>query len=299
MLLVSVAAFSLVYLMPGSTAAAILGGNATPASITALENRLGLNEPVTSQYFSWLGGALRGDLGRSLFSNREVATQITQRLTATVSLTAGALLVAVLLGVGAGILGAMRAGSALDRGLSVSTAAGLSVPDFWVGIILLNIFAVSLGWFPVVSWTPPSEDVGGWLQGLVLPCVALGITGGAIIARQMRGSMLEALDAPYVQTLRAIGTPRRTIVFRYAVKNAFVPVLTVIGFLSVMMLGGTFVIEKVFTIPGIGSLMLDAINRKDMPVVQGVTLVVALGVLVIYLVVDICYGLLNPRVRPS
>lgn len=224
---------------------------------------------------------------------------IVDHLPATLSLTVGSVLVAVIVGLGVGILSALRAGSLVDRGLSVSTAAGLSVPDFWVGIILLNIFAVSLGLFPVISWTPPSRDVGAWLEGLVLPCLALGITGSALIARQMRGAMLEALEAPYIQTLRAIGTPRRTIVFRYALKNAIVPVLTVIGFITVLMMGGTFVIEQVFTIPGIGTMMLDAITRKDMPVVQGVTLVIAVWVTVIYLIVDVCYGLMNPRVRPS
>lgn len=299
LLLVSLAVFSLVYLMPGSPAASILGRGATPESIAALEERLGLDDPFLTQYFGWLGHALTGDLGTSLFSNREVRDLIVERMPATLSLTAGGVLVAVVLGVGAGIVGALRAGTAVDRGISLSTAAGLSVPDFWVGVILLNIFAVTLGWFPVISWTPPDRDTLAWLQGLVLPCVALGVTGSAIIARQMRGAMLEAMEAPFVQTLRAIGTPQRTIVFRYALKNAFVPVLTVIGFLTVVMMGGTFVIEQVFTIPGIGSLMLDAVSRKDMPIVQGVTLVIAVWVTLIYLMVDVTYGFLNPRVRPS
>lgn len=299
LLLVSVAAFSLIHLMPGSPAAAILGSHANPEAITSLEQQLGLDQPLPEQYLSWLGNAIGGDFGQSLFSKQEVSAMIVDHLPATLSLTVGSVLVAVIVGLGVGILSALRAGSLVDRGLSVSTAAGLSVPDFWVGIILLNIFAVSLGLFPVISWTPPSRDVGAWLEGLVLPCLALGITGSALIARQMRGAMLEALEAPYIQTLRAIGTPRRTIVFRYALKNAIVPVLTVIGFITVLMMGGTFVIEQVFTIPGIGTMMLDAITRKDMPVVQGVTLVIAVWVTVIYLIVDVCYGLMNPRVRPS
>lgn len=299
LILVSFAVFSLVHVMPGSPAASILGRQADAESIAALEERLGLNDPFLVQYAHWFRGAVTGDFGTSLFSQRDVLDLITERIPATLSLTVGGVLVAVVLGVGIGVVAALRAGSLTDRGLSVSTALGLSVPDFWVGIILLNVLAVSFGWFPVISWTPPDRDTLAWLHGLVLPCLALGLTGSAIIARQMRGAMLEALDAPYVQTLRAIGTSRRTIVMKYVVKNAFVPVLTVVGFLTVMMLGGTFVIEQVFTIPGVGSLMLDAVSRKDMPVVQGVTLVVAMWVTVIYLLVDLSYGLLNPRVRPS
>jgi peptide/nickel transport system permease protein len=297
--LVSVVVFSLVHLMPGSPAAAILGRSANPEAVAELEQQLGLDRPLHVQYLSWLGDAVTGDLGESLFSGANVGSLIAGRVSPTLSLTAGAVLVAVVLGIGAGILGALRAGSATDRSVSVASALGLSMPEFWVGIILLNVFAVTLGLFPVLSWTPPSRDVAVWLQGLVLPCVALGVAGSAVIARQTRGAMLDALEAPYVQTLRAIGTPERVIIYQYALKNAFVPVLTVISFITVVMMGGTFVIEKVFTIPGIGSLMLDAITRKDIPVVQGVTLIVALWVTFIYLVVDVCYGLLNPRVRPS
>lgn len=297
--LVSVAVFSLTHLMPGNPAAAILGRTATPEAIAALEQRLGLDRPLYEQYLTWLGNALTGDLGESLFSQASVSRLIGDRLSPTFSLTAGAVLFAVVFGVGVGMLSALHAGSPVDRGLSITTAMGLSVPDFWVGIILLSIFAVTLGLFPVISWTPPSRNFFLWLQGLVLPSLALGITGGAVIARQMRGAMLEALAAPYIQTLRAIGTPKRVIIYRYALKNAFVPVLTVIGFVTTVTMGGTFVIERVFTIPGIGSLMLDAVSRKDIPVVQGVTLLVAVWVTLIYLIIDICYGLLNPRVRPS
>jgi peptide/nickel transport system permease protein len=299
LLLVSLAAFSLLHLMPGSPAGAILGRNATPERVLDVEQRLGLDRPFFEQYLTWLGNALGGDFGQSLFSGRDVSDMISSRIGATMSLTIGAVIVAVFIGVTTGMLSALYAGSAFDRVISFLTAAGLAVPEFWLGILLLNFLAVKLGLFPVVSWTPPSRDLAAWAQGLVLPCLSLGIAGSAVITRQMRGAMLETLDAPYVQTLRAIGTPRRTIILRYAFKNALVPVLTVMGFLTVMLIGGTFVIEKVFTVPGIGSLMLDAINRKDMPVVQGVTMVVAIWVFLIYLLLDIGYGILNPRVRPS
>jgi len=299
LLMVSVAVFSLTYLMPGSTAAAVLGVNADPEAIEALEAKLGLDRSPVAQFQEWFGNVLHGDLGTSLFSGQEVGTLITTRLSATFSLTFGAMAIAIVLGVLGGVLSALRAGTLLDRGISVTASAGLSVPDFWVGIVLLNVFSVGMGWFPVISWTPPSRDPVAWLQGLVLPCLALGITGAAVIARQMRGAMLETLEAPYVQTLRAIGTSWRVIVFRYALKNAFIPVLTVVSFLAVATMGGTFVIEEVFTIPGIGSLMLDAVARKDMPVVQGITLLVAVWVALVYLLVDICYGLLNPRIRPA
>ncbi len=179
------------------------------------------------------------------------------------------------------------------------TAAGLSVPAFWLGIVLLGLFAVQLGWLPVLSWSPPSRGIGPWLQGLILPSVALGIAGSAVVARHTRSAMLETLAAPYVQTLRAMGTPMRTIVTRYAIKNAMVPIVAVIAFQVSTLIGASFVVEQVFTVPGIGSQLLDAVARKDIPVVQGITLVVAVAVIAIYLLADISYALLNPRARPQ
>jgi peptide/nickel transport system permease protein len=299
LLLVSILTFSLVHLMPGSPAAAILGPRATPDAIAVLETRLGLDQPLIDQYTSWLGGALALDFGESAFSSRPVGDMIGSRLVATLSLVVSAVLVALVVGMTTGLMAALRPGSLVDRGVAMLTAVGLAVPEFWLGILLLGVFAVQLELLPVISWTPPDRDLVGWAKGLILPAVALGVAGSAVIARQTRAAMLEALDQPFVQTLRAIGTPRRTIVMRYALKNAVIPVLTVTGFLFIALIGASFVIEKVFTIPGLGSLMLDAVNRRDMPVVQGVVMIVAILVVLVYLSLDIVYGLLNPRARPQ
>lgn len=296
---VGLATFMMIQLMPGSPAAAILGLRATPEGIEQLEQRLGLNEPLHDQFFTWLGNAVTGDLGESVFSSRPVTDLILQGLPATLSLTFASIIVALVLGIGAGLASALRPGSLIDRAVTGLTAAGLSVPPFWLGILLIGIFAVSLDWVPVIGWTPPERDLVGWARGLILPALALGVAASATIARQMRGSMLETLDAPFIQTLRATGTPRRTIVFRYGLKNAMAPVLTITGFQFITLIGGSFVIEQVFSIPGLGPTLLDAINRRDMPIVQGVTIVTAIAVVIVYLLIDVAYGLLNPRARPE
>ncbi|MBL7501994.1 ABC transporter permease [Frankia sp. CNm7] len=297
--LVSVAIFLLTYLIPGSPAAVLLGPRATPEGIAELEERLGLDQPLVVQFVEWVGGVLRGDLGTSWFGNKPVTKVISEHLLPTISLTVGGILVAILLGMSAGIVAALRPGALLDRIVGLGTATGLAVPSFWLGVILLGYLAVQLGWFPVLSWTPPSQDVGLWLRGLVLPSIAVGIAGSAVIARHTRSAMLETLAAPYVQTLRAMGTPRRTIVARYAIKNTMVPILSVIAFQLSTLIAASFVVEQVFTIPGIGTQLINAVARKDVPVVQGITLVVAAAVIMIYLLADIGYALLNPRARPQ
>lgn len=297
--LVSLATFSLTYIMPGSPAAAILGSRATPESIAALEDKLGLNEPFLVRYIQWLGHAFTGDLGVSFQTNRPVTDMISVAVLPTVSLAVGAMLVAIIVGFTAGTLAALQPGSLVDRSLAILTAIGLAIPEFWLGVILILIFAVGLGWAPVISWVDPARDVLGWAHGLVLPSLALGIAGSALIARQMRSAMLETLDAPYIQMLRAVGTPKRTIVTRFALKNALVPVITVCGFLFVSMVGASFVIEQVFAMPGLGTITLKAVGDRDIPVIQGVTLAIAVVVAIVYLTLDIAYGLLNPKTRPQ
>jgi peptide/nickel transport system permease protein len=297
--LISIAAFLLLHLMPGSPAAAILGPRATPEGIERLEERLGLDHPLPVQYASWLGNALHGDLGKSLASSVPVTTLISNRLVPSLSLVSASLVVALALGLSMGMVAALRRGSFVDRTIQITSAGGLAIPEFWLGIILLGIFAARLRIFPVVSWTPPGRDLSEWARGLVLPSLSLGIMLSATIMRQMRGAMLETLEAPFIQTLRAIGTPWPKVVFRYAVKNALVPVMTIVAFLTVLSIGTSFVIEKVYTIPGIGSLMLDSLSQKDIPVVQGVVLLISVAVVFIYMLMDIGLGLLNPRARPQ
>lgn len=299
LLLASVAIFLLTHLMPGSPAAAILGEDATPERVAAVERQLGLDRSLPAQFATWFGDAIGGDLGDSLFTGRAIGETIGERILPTMSVAVAGILVAIALGLAAGLVSALRPGSLVDRLVSLLTAAGLAVPGFWLGIVLVLIFGVKLGLLPVIAWTPPSRDPLAWAEGLIMPAAAVGLAGSATIARQTRSAMLEALEAPFVQMLRAIGTPRSTIVLRYALKNAMVPVLTVTASEFVIMIGSSLVIEKVFTIPGLGALMVDAVTRKDIPVVQGVTLTIAAGIVVIYFLVDVCYALLNPRVRPS
>jgi peptide/nickel transport system permease protein len=297
LLLVALLSFFMLHLMPGSPAASILGNRASPERIKDLEQRLGLDVPIWEQFVEWFSGILSGNFGTSITRGVPVSDLIQDRLVATMSLALAGSLVAVGVGLAVGTACAVWRDSILDRGLSVLVSIGLALPEFWIGLILLSLFAVEMGWFPVISWTDPRRDVVAWLQGLILPALALGLPGAASIARQMRDAMIEALDAPYVQTLRALGTTPRTVALRFAMKNAIIPVITVIGFYTVMILGGSFVIEKVFSIPGIGALTIDAINDRDMPVVQAVTLLIALLVVAVYLVIDLTSAAVNPRWR--
>jgi peptide/nickel transport system permease protein len=297
LLLVATLSFFMLHLMPGSPAASILGNRASPERIADLERRLGLDAPIHDQFYDWFSGLFSGDLGTSITRGVPVSDLLQDRLVATISLASAGSLVAIGVGLTVGTVCAVWRDSILDRSLSVVVSVGLAVPEFWIGLILLSLFAVEIGWFPVISWTDPRRDFAGWIQGMILPALALGIPGAASIARQMRDAMIDALDAPYVQTLRALGTAPRTLALRFAMKNAIIPVMTVIGFYVVMILGGSFVIEKVFSIPGIGALTIDAINDRDMPVVQAVTLLIALMVVAVYLAIDLTSAALNPRWR--
>lgn len=298
-LVVSVLAFALVYLIPGSPAAAILGADASPAAVAALESKLGLDRPPFERLADWLGGAVHGDLGESLAGSQPVMELLLDRLPTTLSLALGGITVALVLGITAGVIASARPGSVVDRLVTFVSSIGLAIPEFWLALILMLVFAVQLGWFPVISYTPFAVDPAAWLHGLVLPSLALGSGGAALIARQTRNAMISALEAPFIDTLRAAGTPWRRIVLRYALKNAMVPVLAVSGAQLAALVAASFVIEKIFAIPGIGDLLLGAIIDKDFPVVQGTVLAVACVTILINTVVDLGYGLLNPRVRPQ
>lgn len=297
MLIVSFLIFFMTYLIPGSAAAAILGDQATPAAIAELEERLGLNRPVLEQYWSWISGAVQGDFGTSIATGRPVMDLVEPRIFATVCLTLGAVIVGLGIGLPAGIAAARRPGRAGDRIQAVLTALAIAIPSFWLGLILLQVFAVELEIFPVVSWRPPERGIGPWAVGMVLPCLALGLGGSAIIARQTRSAMIEALESPYIKTLRAVGTKDRTIVFRYALKNAMIPILTVTAFQLVAVTAAGFIVERVFSFPGLGTLLLQSVQQRDIPVVQAVTVIVGVTVIVVYLAVDVAMVLLNPKVR--
>lgn len=296
---ISLVVFSMTYLVPGSAAAAVLGLNATPESIQRLEAQLGLDRPAPVRLVEWYGDALRGDLGTSLASSRPVADLLMQRLPASLSLVLGGVVVALIVGVCMGALAGVRPGGVTDRVVTAASSVGLAVPHFWIGMMLLLVFAVQLGWVPVLAYTPFSEDPVAWLRGLILPSVALGVSAAALITRQTRTAMAEALSSRYVDTLTAAGVSRPRIILVYCLKNAMVPVLASTGITFSIMIGASFAMEKVFAFPGVGALMLTSVIGKDFPVVQAGVLMIACLVIVINLCIDVGYGLLNPKARPQ
>ncbi|WP_084079155.1 ABC transporter permease [Demequina sp. NBRC 110057] len=299
LLIVSLLVFSLTFLVPGSPAAAILGPSATPEAIAQIEAQLGLDQPFFTQLGEWFAGVLHGDLGTSIRLGLPVTDLLSERVGATLSLVLGGMVVSLILGVSAGVYTGTRPGTLADRIVTGGTVVGLAIPEFWMGLILVSVFAIQLGWVPIVAWTPITDDPLLWLRGLILPSLALGITGGAMIARQTRAAMVKAMASPYVDTLTAAGVKRRTIVLRYGIKNALVPVLASAGVTFAILIGVSFVIESVFSVPGVGGLMLTSVIGQDFPVVQGVVLVTAIIVVAVNLLLDVCYGLINPQARPQ
>lgn len=299
LLLVALLVFSMTYLVPGSPAAAILGTAANPESIARLEAQLGLDRPFFERLFEWFGAAFRGDLGTSYATGRSVTELLLERLPATLSLVAGGLFVAVLLGLALGLLGGTRPGSSTDRVSTIVTAITVAIPEFWLGIVLLLIFSVQLGWVPVIAYVPFEVDPARWLQGLILPSIALGVGSAALIARSMRTSMAETLSARWVDTLTATGMSRGRVIYGYGMKNALVPVLASTGLTVSILIGASFVVAQVFAFPDIGSVLIRATIGKDFPIVQGGVLIIATIVIIVNLLVDLGYGLLNPKARPE
>lgn len=294
---ISVLVFLLVHLVPGSVADVILGGDASPQAVADLNHQLGLDRPLPAQYGTWIWHALHGDLGTSTRSADSVAGQLANRLPATLSLCLGALLIAVVIGVAAGVRSSLRPGGPLDRMITVVASAALAVPSFWIGILLSVVVGVRLKWLPAGGYTNFSDDPWAWLQSLVLPWVALSLPSAAVITRQMRSSMISVLKADYIRAALASGLPRRKVIFRHAVKNALTPVITVIAFQLVVILGASFVVEQAFNIGGVGSMAVQAIFDRDFPLVQGTVLVVAVLVLLVNLAADIAFGWVNPKAR--
>jgi peptide/nickel transport system permease protein len=295
--LVSVLAFTLVYLMPGSVSQMILGEAASAEAVAELDAELGYDRPIVVQYVDWASDALHGDFGNSLVTQRQVSTMVFERLPVTLSLAAGALTVAVVLGITSGVIAALRPGSWLDRSLSLGTAAGLSVPSFWAASLLAYWFGVRLGWLPASGYTPFSESPVDWVRSLILPSLALGIGGAANIARQMRNGLVEVMAKPFIRTAWSKGLSSRRVVVTHAMKNALIPVATVIGFQASMLLSGSLVVEQVFGLPGIGSAAVRAVLDQDIPVIQAVVMVTAITVILVNIVVDSSYAFFDPRVR--
>jgi peptide/nickel transport system permease protein len=295
LLVASVVSFVFVALLPGDAARSLLGPNATQAQVDAVRDQLGLNRPLWEQYWQWLQRALHGDLGSSLLSHQPVTSLLDDRLEPSLSLIVGATLVAAVVGVVLGVRGARR--GALGRVVDVVSVVGIAIPDFWLGLVLIVLFAVQWSLLPPTGYVPFVDDPLAWATSLVLPVVTLAVPATAIIAKQTRDAVSTALDKTFVRTLRAAGVGDRSIVYRHALKNAAIPVLTVVGLVFVGALSGTVVVESIFAIPGLGSTAVQATGSHDLPLVQGTVIYFTLIVIAVNLLVDLAYGYFNPRVR--
>jgi peptide/nickel transport system permease protein len=295
--IVALFVFSLLYIAPGDPAAVIAGDQASPADVERIRLGLGLDRPFLVQFWAWLWNILHGDLGTSIFTNMPVSAMIAQRIEPTFSLMAITLVLTILVAVPLGVMAAWKAGSWVDRTIMAFAVFAFSLPVFVVGYVLAYVFALQFEWLPVQGYTPLAAGLWPWLQNLILPALALGSVYIALIARITRASMLEVLQQDYVRTARAKGLDQRNILFVHALKNAAVPIVTVIGIGIALLIGGAVVTESVFAIPGLGRLTIDAILRRDYPVIQGIVLLFSFLYVLVNLLVDVTYTLVDPRIR--
>lgn len=297
LILVSMMIFGLQKMLPGDPVLAMAGEDQNPQVIAALREQYHLDKPLPTQYLLWIGRVLHGDLGNSLRTNVPVTELIAQKLPVTLQLATLGLLIAIGIGVPAGILAAANKGKAIDYGANVLALSGMSIPNFWLGILL--IFVVSVHWqlLPSSGYVPPSEDLWMSLKTLIMPAFVLGAALGAQLMRHTRSAMLSVLRTDYIRTARAKGLLRGTVVLKHAFRNALIPIVTVLALLFGELLAGAVLTEQVFTIPGFGKLVVDAVFNRDYAVVQGVVLVTAAGFIALNLLADVLYVLLNPRLR--
>jgi peptide/nickel transport system permease protein len=289
--------FIIVRIAPGDPAAVMLGPDATPQDISQLRTRLGLDQPLLVQYALFLGQLIRGDLGESIFLNRPVLTALADRAEPTFFLTLFAITIASAIAIPIGILSAYRRGSLFDQATTTVAMLAASIPSFWLGLLLIQYFAVRLGVFPVSGYGGPGASLATRLYHLVLPAFALGIVSSALILRFTRASMLDVLNDDYVRTARSKGMGEFRVVMKHAFKNALIPVLTVIGITAALLVSGAVVTETVFGLPGIGSLVVSAVLRRDYPVIQGALLIIAALYVLINFLIDMLYLLIDPRVK--
>ena len=296
-LVASMVSFVLMAFLPGDPARSLLGNNATPEQLAQARVELGLDKPLWEQYGNWLGHAMHGDLGSSLLSRQAVTGILNDRLAPSLSLIIGAVLLGSLAGISLGIRGAR--GGRTGKLVQTATTIGLALPDFWLAMVLIVVFAVNLGLLPPTGYVPLTQDPAGWVKSLTLPVVTLAVPVAAVIAKQTRDSVASAMEQPFVRTLRAAGISEGSVMYRHVLKNAAIPILTVVGLVFVGALGGTVAVEFIFAIPGLGSTAVAATSSHDLPVIQGTVIYFTLIVVVVNLLVDIAYGYLNPRVEVS
>lgn len=290
--------FAMIYAVPGGPVGAILGENATPQQVAALEEELGLNDPFLSQYGEWLGSALQGDVGNSLQNNESVSSLIWSRIPATFQLGFAAIFVGLVIAMPLAIISARWPGSWFDRGVSAYAALSLGIPTFWLGILLILLFSVQLGWLPAASeYVPLWEDPSAAIQSLILPAITLGAYTSGIFVRFLRASLFGELKADYVRTARSKGVKERTVLTGHVLRNAMLPFVTVVGLQTGAFIGGAVVTEAVFTYPGLGRMIIQAISVRDYPLIQGAILTVLVLYVIVNVIVDILYAYLDPRIE--
>jgi len=297
---VSLVTFAIVPLLPGSPARVTLGVQATPQAVATLERQMGLDRPLPVQYVSWIGGILtRGDFGESLISRQPIRGEVTRRLPATITLALVALAIGLAIAIPAGFVSALKPGSARDLGVSVMSQLGVSVPDFWMGILLILLFSETLGWLPSSGYRPLSDGVVPWARHVLLPAATVGIISGSIMARFVRSALLEVLGQDYVRTAHAKGVPRRIVLRKHVMRNAAISIVTIVGLQMATLLSAVVVVEIIFAWPGLGQLALTATLQRDYPALQAAVLLSAVTFTVVNLLTDLSYTFLDPRVSYS
>jgi peptide/nickel transport system permease protein len=297
--LVTVLSFLIIQIIPGDPASIMLGSEASREQIADLRHELYLDRPLVVQYWHWVSNAVTGDLGKSLKYQESVAGVIAQRIPVTLNLTIMALILSVVLGIGAGIICAVRRGSVLDAVVTVLANLGIAIPTFWLGILGIYFFGLKLGWLPIQGYISPFDDFGLSVRKSVMPVICLAIPSIAVLARQTRSSMLDVIRQDYIRTAWSKGLQERAIVLSHALKNALIPIVTLLGLQLRLVVGGSVVVETVFNIAGMGRLIVSSVFARDFVTIQAVTLIIAIVVLFANLLVDISYGWLDPRIRYS
>ncbi|GIO23443.1 ABC transporter permease [Oceanobacillus sp. J11TS1] len=296
-LVVAVAVFFIVHLSPGEPASVILGPNASQGDIEALKTELGHDRPIHEQFFTWIGNTITGDLGESIYAHDSVLSVFSTYFIPTLSLTILAQIIAVLIAIPIGIFAAVRRGSLIDQSLMGFSLLGISVPSFLLGLFFILIFSVQLQWFPVAGFEPLNSGLWTHIKSLILPAIALSLAQAALLVRMTRSSMLEVLPNSYIKTARSKGLKEQTVIYKHALRNAFVVILEIIGQTFSSLIAGAVVIEFVFNIPGLGQLIVNSVERRDFPVIQGTVLLIAVAYVFINLIIDLLYGVVDPRVR--
>lgn len=296
---VLIVVFALVHLVPGDPVRLALGTRYTPEAYEALRQASGLGRPILEQFFSYVGNALTGNLGVSFRNGEPVTTTLLQRLPATISLALAGLVIALVISIPAGVFSALREGRASDVIVRLTSQFGVSVPDFWLGMLLISLFSVALGWLPASGYAAFTDDPGAWLRQVALPGLTVGLVAGAIMTRYIRAAVIDVASSGYIRTAVSKGLPRGVVVSRHIVRGALVPVLTIAGIQLATILGGVIVVEVVFAWPGLGRLVYDSVAARDYPLIQGAVLLVACMFIIVNLIVDVLYAVVDPRIRAS